>query len=378
MPGPGTGGERNLEAGMVNYELRIMYKVHRRNESSKSWRSRYTPKWKSLYKDWALRLGSRRGTIYSNAASQLDRPRATVSRSSARLAPSGYPEANYFSSNFYTNFEANISPTRAAAPALYDALAAQKYYLPANQNSGGGRTEETSDRANQQQIDRSRNSNRTQACGTEIAAGTASAYGWTTFPAEKQVTASGMRVGQNGGPLPFEAVSECGSTNINRAPATAKRWIRRIRGKIKGVFCNKVYAIWKSRNIFLDKENQEGGTNNLVFQSRGISIHSKGNGRIGGRATFGWVSVTRDRRRERSKHQPNAALRFRVERLAAGLEQIRRPSMAASTAANVTAVEPKVTMMDGFETRRTHGSIQSAGTGDASSADQMKFFTLGV
>ena len=205
MPGPGTGGEINLEAGMVNYALRIMYKFHRRKESSKSWRSRYTPKWKSLYKDWALRLGSRRGTIYSNAASQLDRPRATVSRSSARLAPSGYPEANYFSSNFYTNFEANISPTRAAAPALYDALATQKYYLPANQNSGGGRTEETSDRANQQQIDRSRNSNRTQACGTEIAAGTASAYGWTTFPAEVQVAAIEMRVGQNGVPLPFES-----------------------------------------------------------------------------------------------------------------------------------------------------------------------------
>jgi hypothetical protein len=52
--------------------------------------------------------------------------------------------------------------------------------------------------------------------------------------------------------------------------------------------------------------------------------------------------------------------------------------MASSTAANVATVEPKVTMMDGFETRRTHGSIQPAGTGDASSADQMKFFTLGV
>jgi hypothetical protein len=52
--------------------------------------------------------------------------------------------------------------------------------------------------------------------------------------------------------------------------------------------------------------------------------------------------------------------------------------MASSTATNVAAVEPKVTMMDGFVTRRTHGSIQSAGTGDASSADQMKFFALGV
>jgi hypothetical protein len=52
--------------------------------------------------------------------------------------------------------------------------------------------------------------------------------------------------------------------------------------------------------------------------------------------------------------------------------------MASSTAANVATGEPKVIMMDGFETRRTHGSVQSVGTGDVSSADQMKFFTLGV
>jgi hypothetical protein len=52
--------------------------------------------------------------------------------------------------------------------------------------------------------------------------------------------------------------------------------------------------------------------------------------------------------------------------------------MASSTATDAATVEPKVTMMDGFETRRTHGSIQSAGTGDASSVDQIKFFTLGV
>ena len=52
--------------------------------------------------------------------------------------------------------------------------------------------------------------------------------------------------------------------------------------------------------------------------------------------------------------------------------------MASRTATHEATGEPKVTMMDGFETRRTHGSIQSAGTGDASSADQMKFFTLGV
>ena len=44
---------------------------------------------------------------------------------------------------------------------------------------------------------------------------------------------------------------------------------------------------------------------------------------------------------------------------------------------SVTA-EPKVTMMDGFEKRRMHGSIQSAGTDDASSAQQMKFFQVAV
>ena len=138
--------------------------------------------------------------------------RATVSGSSARKSPSGNPEANHLNSSLYTNFEANISPTRAAAPAFYDALATQKYYLPANQNSGGGRTEETRDRVSQQQIDRSENSNRTRARGTEIAAGTTSADRWATFPAERlgQVAAIEMRVGQNGGPLPFEAIIDFG------------------------------------------------------------------------------------------------------------------------------------------------------------------------
>ena len=44
---------------------------------------------------------------------------------------------------------------------------------------------------------------------------------------------------------------------------------------------------------------------------------------------------------------------------------------------SVTA-EPKVTMMDGFEKRRMHGSIQSAGTDDVSSTQQMKFFEVAV
>ena len=72
---------------------------------------------------------------------------------------------------------------------------------------------------------------------------------------------------------------------------------------------------------------------------------------VGGRATFGWVSVARDRRREQAKLQPTAALRFRAERLSAGLEKIRRPSVASSTAANVATSAPKVIMMDEFEMR---------------------------
>jgi hypothetical protein len=264
-----------------------------------------------------------------------------------------------------SRLEEDLSPSRASTTRRNVALDAQNNYTIANQHSGGGRTEEKRDWVNQQQIDRSRISNRTRARGTEIAAGTTSAYGWTTFPAEREVAAIEMRVGQNDGPLPFEASFEFGDTIINRALATAKRWIRRLRGKRKGVFCNKVYEIWKSRNNFLDKEiifrdqeiiflckeNQEGGANNLVFQSRGISIHFKGNGQRDGRATFGWVNVARDQRRGRSKHQPNAVLLFRAVRLAAGREQIRRPSMASRTAAHAATVEPKVTVMDGSEMR---------------------------
>ena len=70
------------------------------------------------------------------------------------------------------------------------------------------------------------------------------------------------------------------------------------------VFCNKVYVIRKFWNNFLDKENKKGGAKNLVFQFRGISICSKGNGQIDGRATVDWSNVAQERRREQAKHQP--------------------------------------------------------------------------
>ncbi len=95
-----------------------------------------------------------------------------------------------------SRLEADLAPSRATATTLNAAPDAQNSYTLANHNSGGGRTEETRDRDKQQQSDRSRISNRTRARGTEIAAGTTSADGWTTFPAERR---------GNGGPLPFEA-----------------------------------------------------------------------------------------------------------------------------------------------------------------------------
>ena len=52
--------------------------------------------------------------------------------------------------------------------------------------------------------------------------------------------------------------------------------------------------------------------------------------------------------------------------------------MASEFQTNTDMGEPKVTMMDGFEKRFMHGSIQSAGTDDVSSAQQMKFFQVAV
>ena len=89
MPGPGTGGEINLEAGMGNYELCIMYKVHRRNESSKSWRSRYTPRWKRFLTDGLLKTWESTRVDRLTAIPQLAHERAGLSAPHTHyLAPS--------------------------------------------------------------------------------------------------------------------------------------------------------------------------------------------------------------------------------------------------------------------------------------------------
>jgi hypothetical protein len=63
-------------------------------------------------------------------------------------------------------------------------------------------------------MDRSENRNWTRARGTEITAGMASEDEWTTFFAKRRVAAIEMRVGQNDGPLPFEAIIEIGEPII--------------------------------------------------------------------------------------------------------------------------------------------------------------------
>jgi hypothetical protein len=155
--------------------------------------------------------------------------------------------------------EEDLSPSRASTTRRNVALDAQNSYTQANQHSGGGRTEEKRDRVNQQQIDRSGISNRTRARGTEIEAGTTSAYGWTAFPAERQGAAIEMRVGQNGGPLPFEAITDFGEPIVyflyflhglqegrflqqRRAFFATKPGLRRTRVTIPGVSCNSLYA----------------------------------------------------------------------------------------------------------------------------------------
>ena len=192
------------------------------------------------------------------------------------MAPESNLEAKYAKWQLNTNFKAEISPSRAGAPMHADALDAQRGNRQEYHNSGGGRTEKTREQMKWQQIVRSENDNRTGARERKITTGMASADGWTTFPAKRQVAAIEMRVGQNGGPLPSEAIIDLGAPIINNLPEVAtkltatvrdasalksqhesvqfrnrrtlraffatKRRLLRTRIPTSGVFCNSFYA----------------------------------------------------------------------------------------------------------------------------------------
>ena len=121
-----------------------------------------------------------------------------------------------------------------------DALDAQESYTQIYQNSGGGRTEKTRDRVKGLQPGRSENDNRTRARGTKIAAGTTSADGWATLCAKRQVAVIEMRAGQNGGPLPFEAIIELGEPIVNRRVAATEWGLRRTHNTAPIILCNRV------------------------------------------------------------------------------------------------------------------------------------------
>jgi hypothetical protein len=193
-----------------------------------------------------------------------------------RMAPESNLETKYAKEKANTKFKGDISPSRAGAPMHADARDAQRGNRQENHNSGGGRTEKTREQVKWQQIVRSENDNRTGARERKITTGMASADGWTTFHAKRQVAAIEMRVGQNGGPLPSEAIIDLGAPIINnvqemgtkltatvrdasalksqhesvhfrnrrtlRAFFATKRRLLRTRIPTSGVFCNSFYA----------------------------------------------------------------------------------------------------------------------------------------
>ena len=87
---------------MGQNELRIMYKVHRRNESSKSWRSRYTPRWKRFLTDGLLKTWESTRVDRLTAISQLAHERAGLS------APHTPPSSQRDLVNMRVFFEAEV------------------------------------------------------------------------------------------------------------------------------------------------------------------------------------------------------------------------------------------------------------------------------
>ena len=117
---------------MVNYELCIMYKVHRRNESSKSWRSRYTPRWKRFLTDGPLKTWESTRVDCLTAISQMGHERAGLS------APHTIPSSQRDLVNIRaltkpkSRLEEDLSPSRASPTRCNVALDAQNNYTTDN------------------------------------------------------------------------------------------------------------------------------------------------------------------------------------------------------------------------------------------------------
>ena len=122
------------------------------------------------------------------------------------------------------------------------------------------------------------------------------------MPRDRQVAAIEMRVGQNGGPLPFEAIIDFGEPIVyvlyflhgpsRRAFFATKPGLRRTRVTIPGVSCNSFYA----------KGHGGGGGRDVRRCREGLRL---------GRAVRGEDEV-----------KPAPALGLRATRLGAGEAQV--------------------------------------------------------
>ena len=229
MPGTGGGGEKKSDRGHVKTaEYQRMYNCHRRNESSESWRNRYTPSWKSFFVDRGYRLLRRkRCSSASSYSRRILRDASPIGISLLAGFCGGLTKAVKLNSG--TSPVEDSSRRAAERSGMTRALLTDGTHLLGTRESGNGRTEEMEDQLGRRQTDRSRNRKRTRARGTEITAGMASEDEWTTFFARRQVAAIEMRVGQNGGPLPFEASFESLRPIVNNLRGVVTKLLATVR-----------------------------------------------------------------------------------------------------------------------------------------------------
>ena len=182
MPGPGGDGEKKIEGGHVKTaEYQRRYNFHRRNESNKSWRNRYTPSWKRFFVDWSYHL-----LRLKRCSDALSYSRRIINGSSSEgiLLLAGLHGAllNRDITWFMGTSPVEDSSSHVAErSAMTRALRTDGTHLLGLAESGNGRRDDKGDRIGNQQMDRSENRNWTRARGTEITAGMASEDEWTTF-----------------------------------------------------------------------------------------------------------------------------------------------------------------------------------------------------
>ena len=120
-----------------------------------------------------------------------------------------------------------------------------------------------------------------------------------------------MRVGQNGGPLPFEAIIDFGEPIVYFLPF--------LHGLQEGRFLQQRRAFFATEPGLLRTRVTIPGVSCNSFHAKG---HGGGGGRDGGRCRE-WLRLGRAVRRE-DEAKPASASLFRAERLGAGEAQVEK------------------------------------------------------